>query len=148
MWGTRTLSAMRTMRTALAAVALAALLGGCGDAQADVEKAFKGYHAALLARDFPTACSYNTPEATDRLVASLQTQGIDAADCEDAFAAIYAEAGGSEAADGVGNSVQIQGITVDGDRATVNWTAVLDGEQRPAQSTMRRVDGQWRFVTD
>ena len=100
------------MRTALAAVALAALLGGCGDAQADVEKAFKGYHAALLARDFPTACSYNTPEATDRLVASLQTQGIDAADCEDAFAAIYAEAGGSEAADGVGNSVQIQGYTI------------------------------------
>ena len=75
-----------------------------GNAEAGVEKAFRGYHAALLARDFRTACSYNTPEATDKLLVSLRTQGIDAAGCEDAFAAIYAEEGGSATADGVGTS--------------------------------------------
>ena len=136
------------MRTAVAGAALAAVLAACGNAQADVEQAFRGYHTALLERDFRTACSYNTPEATDRLIGSLRTQGIDAGSCEDAFAAIYSEAGGSATADGVGNSVQIQGITVDGDNATVNWTAELDGEQRPAQSTMRRDDGRWQFVAD
>jgi len=135
------------MRTALAALALTAALAACGEsAQAGVEKAFRGYHAALLARDFRTACSYNSPDATDKLLTSLRTQGIGAAGCEDAFAAIYAEAGGSEAADGVGRSVQIQDIAVDGDDATVSWTADLNGEARPAKSTMHRVDGQWQFV--
>ena len=121
----------------------------CGEAaEVGVEKAFRGYHAALLARDFPTACSYNTQEATAKLLTSLRTQGIEAADCEQAFAAIYAESGGSEAADGVGNTVQIQQIVVNGDDATVNWSAQLDGEVRPATSTMRRADGQWQFVAD
>ena len=108
------------MRTALAAVALVAVLAACGRAPRRTSRqAFRGYHTALLARDFRTACSYNTPEATDKLIGSLRTQGIDAGGCEDAFAAIYAEDGGSAAADGVGNTVQIQGITVDGDNATV-----------------------------
>lgn len=133
----------------LAAVALTAVLAACGgDPRADVEKSFRGYHAALLARDFHTACSYNTPEATAKLLTSLSTQGIEAADCEGAFTAIYAEAGGSAAADEVGNSVQIRDVAVDGDTATVSWSAVLDGEQRPARSTMRRVDRDWRFVAE
>jgi len=138
---------MSTMRTAVTAAALAAVLAACGEStEAGVEQAFRGYHAALLARDFRVACTYNTPEATAKLLASLRTQGIEAAGCEDAFAAIYAEAGGSAAADRVGNTVQVQNIAVNGDDATVNWTAELDGEPRPSTSRMHRVDGQWRFV--
>ena len=136
------------MRAALAAVLLAAV-AACGEsAEAGVEKAFRGYYAALLARDFQTACSYNTPEAIDKLLLSLRTQGIAANGCEDAYSAIFAEEGGSAAADRIGNTVQIQGITVNGDQATVNWSAELDGEQRPSTSVMRRVDGQWRFVIE
>jgi hypothetical protein len=136
------------MRTALAAVLLVAV-AACGEsAEAGVEKAFRGYYAALLARDFSTACSYNSPEAIDKLVLSLRTQGIAASGCEDAYAAVFAEEGGSAAADRIGNTVQIQGITVNGDQATVNWSAELDGEQRPSTSVMRRVDGQWRFVIE
>ena len=137
------------MRAALAVVLLVVAAAACGQSgEAGVEKAFRGYYAALLARDFHTACSYNTPEATDKLLLSLRTQGIAATGCEDAFAAIFAEEGGSAAADRIGNTVQIQRITVDGDQATVNWSAELDGEQRPASSLMKRVDGEWRFVTD
>ncbi len=140
---------MTTIRTALSAVALAAALAACGEsAEAGVEKAFRGYHAALLARDFRTACSYNSPEATAKLLSSLRLQAIDAASCEDGFAAIYAEDGAAAAADGVGRSVQIQGITVNGDDATVSWVAELDGEQRPATNSMRRTDGRWLLVAD
>jgi hypothetical protein len=138
---------MRTLRTALTAVLLVVAAAACGESsEAGVEKAFRGYYAALLARDFHTACSYNTPEATDKLLTSLRTQGIAASGCEDAYAAIFAEEGGSAAADTIGNTVQIQGITVNGDQATISWSADLDGERRPSTSTMQRDDGQWRFV--
>ena len=131
----------------LAAAAVTAVLAGCGDSpEVAAEKAFRGYHAALLARDFRTACSYNTPEATAKLLASLRTQAIDAADCEQAFAAIYAEQGPAAAADGIGNTVQVQGVTVTGDDATVSWSAELDGERRPATAAMHRTDGRWLFV--
>lgn len=145
------MSPRRTAARAVVPVAVALLLGvltACGNDREDVEKAFRAYHTALLARDFRTACSYNTQEATDKLLVSLRTQGIDAASCEDAFAAIYAEAGSSAAADGVGRTVQVQDVAVDGDTATVSWTAQLDGEPRASRSTMRHVDGEWRFVTD
>ena len=47
------------MRTALAAVLLVAV-AACGEsAEAGVEKAFRGYYAALLARDFRTANNLN-----------------------------------------------------------------------------------------
>jgi hypothetical protein len=140
---------MTTIRTALTAVALTAALAACGEsAEAGVEKAFRGYHSALLARDFRTACSYNSPEATAKLLSSLRLQAIDAASCEDAFAAIYAEDGPAAAADGVSRSVQIQGITVNGDDATVSWVAELDGEQRPAANSMHRAEGRWLLVAD
>jgi hypothetical protein len=145
---------MRTMRWAptagaLAAVALAAALAGCGaNAEAAVEQAFRGYHAALLARDFRAACGYNTPEATAKLLTSLRTQAIDAGTCEEGLAALYAEPGAAAAADGVGQSVQIRDITVNGDEATVSFSAMLDGEPRPARNTMHRVDGRWQLVAD
>jgi hypothetical protein len=138
---------MTPLRTTLAVAALAAALAGCGQsAEEAVTEAVRSYHTALLARDFSTACSYNTPEATTKLITSLQLQAINVATCEDAFAAIYAEDGPAAQADGVSRTVQIQGITVNGNQATVRWTAQLDGEQSPSSSAMRRVDGRWEFV--
>ncbi|HWM58518.1 MAG TPA: hypothetical protein VNO83_11835 [Pseudonocardia sp.] len=140
---------MSRMRAVLAAVAVVTVAAGCGEpAETTVEKAFRGYHSALVARDFRTACAYNSPEATDKLLASVRTQGIDAADCEDAFTAIYSEEGAAAAADGVHNSVQIQKVAVDGDTATIDWSAQLDGEQRPARTTMHRADGRWLLVVN
>ena len=128
-------------------MAMAGGLAGCGqDPAEDVTKAFTGYHAALLARDFATACSYNTPEATAKLVSTLRQQAITVSTCPDALAAIYAEDGGAAQADGVSRSVRIDGITVNGDQATIRWSATLDSEQQPSTSMMRRVQGRWEFV--
>jgi hypothetical protein len=134
-------------RTTFVAAVLAMVLTSCGDSpDVAAEKAFRGYHEALLARDFPTACSYNTPDSTAKLLASVRTQAIAATTCEDAFAAIYSESGPAATADGVSTSVQIQNVAVTGDFATIRWTAQLDGQQRPASTTMRRVDGHWLLV--
>ena len=85
--------AMKTLRALLAVAVLGVGLAGCGggDARAEIEQAFKGYQTALLARDFPTACGYNAPESTQKLIASVATQGIQASTCEEALAGIYDE---------------------------------------------------------
>lgn len=138
---------MTMLRTTVAAAVLAVVLTSCGDSpEVAAEKAFRGYHEALLARDFATACSYNTPDSTAKLLESVRTQSIDATTCEEAFTAIYSEPGPAATADGVSTSVQIQKVAVTGDFATISWSAQLDGQQRPASNTMRRVDGRWLLV--
>ena len=118
---------------------------GAGDRD-DVESAFRGYHAALLARDFPAACAVNSPEATERLLASVATQGIEATTCEEAFTAIFSEEGAAATADGIASTVQVQEVAVTGEDATVTWTALLSGELRTATNDLRRVDGRWMLV--
>jgi hypothetical protein len=138
---------MRAATVSLVAIALAAVTAGCGEPpEASVEQAFRGYHAALLKRDFHTACSYNSPEATARLLQTVRLQDIDARSCEDAFAAIYAEDGPAAAADGIGTSLQIQHVTVTGDDAAIQWSAQIEGEQHPAKAMMHRTDGRWLLM--
>lgn len=132
------------------AALLAALVGvgavACGgDPEAEVEAAFTGYHTALLARDFPTACGYNSPDATAALIASLGTQGIRAGSCEEAFTAIFAEPGAADTFDEIARSAAVQDVEVDGDRGTITWTATLDGESRPSTIGVRRIDGGWKL---
>ncbi len=123
-------------------------MAGCGtDDAGHVEAAFRGYHTALLARDFPAACAATAPDSTAKLVAAVARQGITATTCEDALAAIFAEPGPAATADGVARSVTVQRVTVDGDSATLAWSATLDGENRPSTSTLRRRDGRWQLVT-
>ena len=85
---------MKTLRVALVVAALAAGATACGsDPQAEIAEAFRGYHTAVLARDFPTACSYNAPEATAKLLTSLATQGVTATTCEQALTVVFEESG-------------------------------------------------------
>lgn len=138
---------MRAIRTALAVLTFATLLASCGDSpETAVDEAIHGYQQALLARDFPKACSYNTAETTAKLLAAVRTQAIDATTCEQAFEAIYAEPGPAASADGIGQTFTVRSVAVTGDYATVNWTAQLDGQERPATSTMRLVDGEWKLL--
>lgn len=140
-------TATRTLGTALAGAVLAAVLGGCGDSRADVETAFRGYYTALLARDYPAACALTAPESTGKLLASLATQGVTAGTCEEALGAIFAEPGAADTADGIARSVQIKDVVVSGDRATVSWSASLEGAPRDATNGMRRIDGSWRLTS-
>ncbi|OLT04917.1 hypothetical protein BJF90_20860 [Pseudonocardia sp. CNS-004] len=93
----------KTIRTAVAAAALVAALGGCGtqvagtpapqtpppmpvstpvttpppDPAADraaIEGVFHDYYRALRAQEFTTACAYNAPETTSRLLADLHAR--------------------------------------------------------------------------
>jgi ketosteroid isomerase-like protein len=137
----------RTIRAALATALLGVVVAGCGgDPQEEIDTAFKGYYSALLARDFPTACGYNTPEATAFLLQTLSTQGVRAGDCEGAFGAIFEQSASADVFDTIARTVRIDGVDVDGDDATVTYTSTVDGEPRTASVPMSRVDGGWKFV--
>jgi predicted small lipoprotein YifL len=163
---------MKTIRLALAIAALSAALTACGDdgsgsaapaapaappaasgvpadgaaAEAEVEAAFRGYWQALLARDFPTACAFNTPETNAQLLAGAQAQGVTAASCEEALDKTYAVPGAAEAIESTARTSTVEDITVTGDDATIRWSAELNGERPTVTSGARRIDGAWRLV--
>src|SRR4051812_46182442 len=124
---------MKTLRVVLAAAVLAVGLGACGaDPKDAVGQTFKDYYAALLARDFPTACSYTAPESTQALLSALATQGIRATTCEDAFTAVFNEPGAADISDTIARTAKIDDIAVNGNDATIKWTATVDGQAQSA----------------
>src|SRR3954470_8482788 len=138
---------MKTLRVALAAAVLAVGLGACGgDSKDEVGQAFKAYYTALLARDFPTACSYTAPESTQQLLSALATQGVQATTCEDAFTAVFNEPGAADISDTIARTAKIDDIQVDGDDAKVKWTATVDGQDQSATYGMHYADGKWKLV--
>lgn len=176
---------MKTSRTALTVVALAALLSSCsapaatgdpagspaaspgvatteaapvapsgpgvteaGSEEAVVEQTFRGYYEALLARDYPTACAVNAPETTATLIEKLAGQGVTVGTCEEALSTVYAIPGAAETADRIASGTEIQAVAVNGDGATVSWSAEAEGQRRTVDSRFRRIDGQWRLLAD
>jgi ketosteroid isomerase-like protein len=138
---------VKTLRAVVVAAVLAAGAGACGaDAETEIGEAFRGYHTALLARDYPAVCAYNAPEVTQKLLTSLATQGVQARTCEEAMATVLAEGGPADTADTIARTAAIDGVTVDGDDATVRWTATVDGEPMSTTWGMRRIDGAWKLV--
>ena len=161
---------MKTIRTAVAAAALVAALAGCGnpvagtpaaqpappttpaqttpppgpaaDRQA-IESVFHDYYRALHDRDFATACSYNAPETTSRLLADLHTRGVDASTCEEGMTAVYAIPENAKIVEQVGQNATIDDVTVNGNEATLNWTSKVNGRSGQGATHLRRVDGRW-----
>jgi hypothetical protein len=114
--------------------------------RAEIEAVFQGYYEALLARDFTTACALNAPETTEALLADLASQGVQVGSCEEAFETIYATPGAPEVADGIAATAQIQDVRVDGDVATISWSAEVEGQRPTVTNDLRRIDGQWRLL--
>lgn len=114
--------------------------------RAAVEAAFRGYYEALLARDFPRACALTAPETREKLLENLAAQGGQAATCEEALTQIYASPANAELADNVAKTLQIQEVTVDGDTATITWSAEVQGQRPVVTNQLRLIDGQWRLL--
>lgn len=146
---------MKTIRTVLAIGVIAAVLSSCGGGSpADpatgergaVETVFRGYHQALHARDFTTACSLNTPEKSAELIEKLAAKGSTVSSCEEALRMVFTLPQAANAADSIATTLQIDDVTVDGDNATITWSARGQGREKPTTSALRRIDGQWRLL--
>jgi endonuclease III len=139
----------RTALTPAVAVAVALAAGGCGGSgqseEAAVETVFRSYHAALLARDYVTACSLNAPETSAELVRNVAAQGVGVRTCEEALAAVYGGPG-APVADQVSRTAKVEGVEVSDDTATLTWTFDDQGAARAVDTGLRRIDGQWRLL--
>jgi hypothetical protein len=162
---------MNTFRVAVAAAALLAALAGCGTpvsgtatpappppttsappvdpavAREEIEAAFRGYYEALRAQDFTTACAFHADETTRQLLAELARRGVTAATCEEALTAVYAVPGNAEGVETVAESATVDDVAVDGDDATITWSAEIKGARETTTSKLRRIDGTWRLIT-
>lgn len=140
----------------MAAAALA--VAGCAGAsdggpvahgdQAAVETVFRSYHAALLARDFATACRLNAPETSAELVRNVNAHGGGAATCEQALTAVYGGPAAAAVADRVSTSAAVERVAVTGESATISWTFDNRGRPESVDTGLRRIDGQWRLLAD
>lgn len=120
--------------------------GGPTGEEAAVETVFLAYNAALVARDFATACSLNAPETNDALVRGVTAQGTPVGSCEEAFAAIYASPEQATAADLIASNSEVRDVTVAGATASVTWVAEVQGQSRTVTNQLRLIDGQWRLL--
>lgn len=146
---------MTTIRTVLAIAAIAAVLSSCGGGSpADpatgergaVETVFRGYHEALHARDFTTACSLNAPEKSAELIEKLAAKGATVSSCEEALRMVFTLPQAADSADRIATTLQVDDVTVDGDNATITWSARGQSRGQPTTSALRRIDDQWRLL--
>jgi ketosteroid isomerase-like protein len=121
---------------------------GSGSAadRAAVEAVFRAYLRAVAAGDFTTACGLNAPETTQRLLDELARRGTPATTCEDAIAALYSGSAFAQGAPAIADTLEVRGIDVDGDTATVSWSVEVTGRRPVVTNALRRVDGQWRLL--
>ncbi|HXV92765.1 MAG TPA: hypothetical protein VD813_05665 [Pseudonocardia sp.] len=114
--------------------------------EAAVGGVFQAYYQALLERDFAAACELTAPETTTRLVEELAAQGVPVGSCEEALTLIYQQPEAARVADEVASSAEIQDISVDGERATITWSATTQGQTPSVTNDLRLIDGQWRLL--
>jgi SnoaL-like domain len=121
---------------------------GSGSAadRAAVETVFRTYLRAVADGDFTTACALNAPETTQRLLDELAHRGTPAATCEDAIAALYSGSAFAQGAPAVAETLEVRGVDVAGDTATVSWSVEVAGRRPVVTNALRRVDGQWRLL--
>jgi hypothetical protein len=157
------------MRSLLALLIAAALLGGCGggdgdeaatpaakqsaaDAESEIRETFEAYNTALAGRDYDSACDRLSPETVTKLRANVVKAGLKDApeDCPGLLEAIYSatdqDPTQKKTLDEVAKSAEIDKITVDGDTAVIDWNATVQGKKTQVTQTARRIDGEWKLV--
>ncbi|MEJ3657816.1 hypothetical protein WEH80_33115 [Actinomycetes bacterium KLBMP 9759] len=119
--------------------------GTAGD-EGVVRATVTDYNAALVARDFPKACTLNAPETTEGLITTLKARGVQVTSCLEAFQAIFSVPGTPETIDEIARSTKISAVKVDGDKAFVTFTATTGGRTTTNTAGLRKVEGQWRML--
>ena len=126
--------------------------GQDSDAEAEVREMFTDYTKALAARDWDEACEHLAPETTDKLKANVAQLGLADApdDCEGLMEALYTQIDKDPTAkktiDDIATTAKVTNVTIDGDKASVSWSAKVNGTDTPATQTARKIDGEWKLI--
>jgi hypothetical protein len=122
------------------------------DAEADIREVFDDYNDALAERDWADACEQLAPETTDKLRQNAGTLGLKdlPEDCAGLLGTVYETADKDPQQKAllreIVKSAKVDSVKVDGDTATINWSATVQGQNTPISQTARRIDGEWKLV--
>jgi hypothetical protein len=126
--------------------------GGDAGGEEEVREMFTDYTKALGERDWDEACEHLAPETTDKLKANIAQLGLTDApgDCVGLMGALYAQIDKDPTAkktiDDITQTAKVSSVKVDGDTATVSWSAKVNGTDTPVTQTARIIDGEWKLI--
>jgi hypothetical protein len=118
----------------------------------DVREMFADYTEALRERDWEEACEHLAPETTDKLKSNVAQLGLADApgDCEGLMGALYEQidqnATAKKTIDDITASAKVTDVEIDGDTASVSWSATVNGTDTPVTQSARIVDGEWKLI--
>ena len=122
------------------------------DAEAAVKKTFDEYNQALADRDWEAACDRLAPETSEKLRENVKKLGLKdpPQDCDELLGKVYETADQDpqqkDLLDEIINSAKVNSIDVQGETATINWSAKVQGQNTPIAQTARLIDGEWKLV--
>lgn len=120
--------------------------------EADVREMFTEYTQALGERDWDEACEHLAPETADKLKSNVAQLGLTDApdDCEGLMGALYAQIDKDPTAkktiDDITATAKISEVKINGETATVSWSAKVNGTDTPVTQTARIIDGEWKLI--
>jgi hypothetical protein len=118
----------------------------------DVREMFTDYTEALGERDWEEACEHLAPETTDKLKANVAQLGLTDApdDCVGLMGALYARIDKDPTAkktiDDITQTAKVSKVTIEGETASVSWSAKVNGTDTPVTQTARIIDGEWKLI--
>jgi hypothetical protein len=117
-----------------------------------VTEMFDDYRAALIARDWDRACGHLAPETTKKLQENIKSLGVTDApsECTELMGTLYEtidkDPAQKKTIDDVTKSAKVTDIKVDGDKASISWSAKVNGVDTPITQSARIIDGEWKLI--
>jgi len=128
--------------------ATAAPAGG----EAGVKQMFDDYRQALVARDWAKACSHLAPETTDKLKSNIKQLGVTDPpdDCAQLMSTLYTQIdkdpNAKKTIDDIAKTATVTDVKITGDKASVSWSAKVNGVDTPITQSARIIDGEWKLI--
>jgi hypothetical protein len=118
----------------------------------EVREMFADYTEALGERDWEEACEHLAPETADKLKSNVQQLGLTdtPSDCEGLMDALYTQidknATAKKTIDDITATAKVTEVKIDGEAATVSWSAKVNGTDTPVTQSARLIDGEWKLI--
>jgi hypothetical protein len=117
-----------------------------------VTEMFDDYRAALIARDWDRACGHLAPETTKKLQQNIKSLGVTdpPSECTELMGTLYKtidkDPTAKKTIDDVTKSAKVTDIEVDGEKASISWSAKVNGVDTPITQSARIIDGEWKLI--
>lgn len=125
--------------------------GGGSSNREQIQHMFASMESAMAQGDYAGACRWLSQREQAKVVTGAKHAGLNVSDCAGAFSTLIKTAGVSKAqlarAFGGGAAPKIKSVSVNGDHATVTYTATDNGKSFTETDGLVREGGTWKADT-